>query len=514
MEEAAQEGMSANTAISQEVVKEVNHQGLELIAKQTTEAQDKAEPFMPVVDWQPGNHDHPRNWPLRRRIYDTGTILVLEFFTTLLSTAVTPIAPAVQSEFGINHTMAIAALLSMYLVGQAAGILILSPYSEAFGRRTLFVVFTGVYSVFSVFTGVVPSISAVFIGRFIMGFASAVPSAVTLGNIEDMWNFTDRGILVYMVLASATVPLGLGPIMGAYIADGSLGWHWLFYIAAIVTGVLCILCMFMRESRPSRILRRKVYNVQKETGARGLQINNPDQIPDARAFVQNFLSRPARLFFGEPIVWLVSILSAAAYALVYLLTDAIPLVYTSAPFSFTAPHASLIFIAIGIGPFLGLPIHLYDRRCNNLARKSNTPLTPEDKLLGFYITAPFLAAALWWFSWSIPPLVTVHWFCSVVSLTFVGFAANEFPVVLEGYLIDTYTTYAASALVPCGVLRNVLSAVLPLFGREMFEALGANVASSILAAAATVFCVVPWVFWKYGKKIRESSPYARELARQ
>lgn len=51
--------------------------------------------------------------------------------------------------------------------------------------------------------------------------------------------------------------------------------------------------------------------------------------------------------------------------------------------------------------------------------------------------------------------------------------------------------------------------MFPLFGTRMFDGLGANVASSILAALATLFCVVPPLFIKYGKRIRGRSKFAR-----
>ena len=43
----------------------------------------------------------------------------------------------------------------------------------------------------------------------------------------------------------------------------------------------------------------------------------------------------------------------------------------------------------------------------------------------------------------------------------------------------------------------------------MYAGLGSNVASSILATVATVFCICPVVFLKYGKRIREASQFAR-----
>ena len=42
----------------------------------------------------------------------------------------------------------------------------------------------------------------------------------------------------------------------------------------------------------------------------------------------------------------------------------------------------------------------------------------------------------------------------------------------------------------------------------MYAQLGANYAGSVLAAVATLFCVCPLVFWKYGERLRAASPFA------
>jgi phosphoserine phosphatase len=58
-------------------------------------------------------------------------------------------------------------------------------------------------------------------------------------------------------------------------------------------------------------------------------------------------------------------------------------------------------------------------------------------------------------------------------------------------------------------LRAVVSGSLPLFTNEIYEALGANDATTILASIATVFCITPVLFLKYGERLREKSKFAR-----
>lgn len=95
-----------------------------------------------------------------------------------------------------------------------------------------------------------------------------------------------------------------------------------------------------------------------------------------------------------------------------------------------------------------------------------------------------------------------------MGLVPIGFAKNEFACTLSGYLADTYKIYASSAFAAMSFLRAVLGGVFPLVGRPMYISLGANTATMIIAALATVFCMTPILFAKYGKAIRKRSKFA------
>jgi len=71
------------------------------------------------------------------------------------------------------------------------------------------------------------------------------------------------------------------------------------------------------------------------------------------------------------------------------------------------------------------------------------------------------------------------------------------------YLVDTYTRYSASALAANTILRSVVGAVLPLAGQPMYDALGLGWGNSVLAFFALTFISLPWLFFKYGEKLRD-----------
>jgi MFS family permease len=97
------------------------------------------------------------------------------------------------------------------------------PFSESFGRRKPYIYSCAAFSIGSLIAGVVPSIAGVFVGRFISGFASSVPSVVIAGSIQDMYASTHRIWMILVWNSSTTLALIVGPIYGSYIAH-AIGW--------------------------------------------------------------------------------------------------------------------------------------------------------------------------------------------------------------------------------------------------------------------------------------------------
>lgn len=219
------------------------------------------------------------------------------------------------------------------------------------------------------------------------------------------------------------------------------------------------------------------------------------------------LIRPLRLFFTEPIVFFVAIMSAVSWALIYLFAESLPSVYTSLGFSI--PTNSLSFIPLLLGIPLSIIFRIIDQRILRRRKRANLPLNPEHKLTGFIVAAPALAIGLWIFAWTVPPAIThVHWAVPMVGLILVGFATNEFACTLSGYLADSYTIYASSAFAALAFLRAILAGVFPLFAPRMYAVMGQNMASSVLAAVATCFCGAALLFVKCGKRVRQKSRFA------
>lgn len=110
-----------------------------------------------------------------------------------------------------------------YLLGQCLGGIIFPSFSEAFGRKRLYIISTGLYSVFCVVVGLSSSLAGIAVGRFFSGFLSAIPTIVVAGSIEDLYNSKDRIWMIFLWAMVANMGMCIGPIISTYIAE-HLGW--------------------------------------------------------------------------------------------------------------------------------------------------------------------------------------------------------------------------------------------------------------------------------------------------
>lgn len=79
------------------------------------------------------------------------------------------------------------------------------------------------------------------------------------------------------------------------------------------------------------------------------------------------------------------------------------------------------------------------------------------------------------------------------------------------YLAGAYGYYAASALAGNAVIRSLFGATLPLAGPSMYAALTPQWAGTLLGLLEVVLIPIPFVFYKYGDRIRARSPVIKKM---
>lgn len=174
--------------------------------------------------------------------------------------------------------------------------------------------------------------------------------------------------------------------------------QWVFYIGAIYGFFIFLLSLFFLESRPSLLLTRAVKDAHRDTGFTFLKFNNPDHHPTWHGFITESLTRPMRLLISEPPIIIASMLNSLAFGLIYILTEALSIIYTA--FGLSEADSSLAFIPVLIGVWLSTLLRIFDHKHLERLRKSGRTITPEHKITSLLISAPLLLVGLWIFAWT------------------------------------------------------------------------------------------------------------------
>jgi hypothetical protein len=126
--------------------------------------------------------------------------------------------------------------------------------------------------------------------------------------------------------------------------------------------------------------------------------------------------------------------------------------------------------------------------------------TPEDRLMGAMVGSPFIPISL--FILGATSYKHIIWVGPASSGIAFGFGMVLCYYSVNNYIIDSYQEYAASALAAKVFMRSAGGAAFPLFIVQMYDRLGLQWASWLLAFIALAMVLIPFSFYKYGESIR------------
>ena len=264
---------------------------------------------------------------------------------------------------------------------------------------------------------------------------------------------------------------------------------------------------FLEETYPPIILISKAAELRRRTKNWGIHAKQEEIEVDFRELLTKNFSRPMRLLFTEPIVFLLSIYMAFIYGLLYLFLTAYPIVFQQIH-GMSGGVGGLPYFGMIIGMLIaGIYVILTQPSYNKKLAANNGVPIPEWRLPPVIFGGIAFAGGLFWFGWS-GYKAEIHWIVPTLSGLLTGFGLLAIFLQSLNYLVDAYLMFAASAIAANTFLRSLAGAGFPLFSQYMFKALGVQWAGTLLGCVAVVMVPIPILFWKYGQKIRERSAFA------
>ncbi|KAL2069170.1 hypothetical protein VTL71DRAFT_15508 [Oculimacula yallundae] len=440
-----------------------------------------------IVTWD-GDHDieNPLNWSVGYKSWITFQLSMLALAASLGSSIIAPAEDVIAEYVGVSKEVTVL-VISLYILGFAFGPLCWAPVSELWGRRVslLPAMLWEIYDV--------PDFLDV---QLLISVAYREPKS--------------RGTAVTFYAVAVVGGPTLGPTIGAaLLVNPHLGWRWTEYIEAVwVFAATALAFFFLPEIYGPVLLKKKAQRLRKETGNQSLYHPHENIKLSPKTIITKHFARPLRMLVTEPMVTCIAFYASFVYGLLYLTLEVFPIVFNGGR-GWSPVIGSLPFLALFIGVLsaVGVNVNLGNQpRYARALEASNGKPVPEARLAPMAIGSFIFAIGLWWFGWTAAPHIS--WLSPVFAAVFIGAGFNIIFQQCINFLIDTYGLYAASAVSANTFLRSVLAAGLPLSAQPMFHNLGIGPAMSILAAVATIAIPVPFIFMKYGPRLRKKSNFA------
>jgi multidrug resistance protein len=463
------------------------------------------------VEFIPNDPHFAMQFPLWKKWVLTLIVAFATLAVSFVSSAYSGGVKQIVTQFHVGEEVVVLGI-SLFVLGFALGPLIWAPMSELYGRQIIFAISMGGFTAFNAAGAAAMNIWTVIILRFFAGSFGSSLLTNSGGVIADMFYADQRGLAMSVFASAPFLGPALGPIVGGFVGS-SIGWRWLQGIMGLFSGLFFIIgILFLPETYGPTLLRKraaalnklsdKVYKTRVEAEKGGVS---------AKAEFKKSLGRPWILLFREPIVFLLSIYMAIVYGTLYMMFAAFPIVFQETR-GWSEGIGGLSFGGVAVGIASGVIYSFFDnKRYRRVMDANNGVAPPEARLPPAMIGGILLPVGLFWFAWTCDP--PVHWIVPLIASAPFGFGMVLVFLALQNYLIDAYVIYAASVLAAAAVLRSLFGAAFPLFTTYMYGRLGNHWATTIPAFLALACTPFPFIFHKYGPRIRERCKFAAEAKR-
>jgi EmrB/QacA subfamily drug resistance transporter len=170
------------------------------------------------------------------------------FMTTLDNLVVTTALPVIRKdldaslsglEWTVNaYTLTFAVLL---ITGAALG--------DRFGRRRLFTIGLGIFTLASAAAALAPSIEVLIAARALQGLGGAIVTPLTLTILSAAVPAERRGLVLGAWGGISGLAVAIGPLVGGAVVQG-ISWQWIFWLnVPIGLALIPLAALRLRETR-------------------------------------------------------------------------------------------------------------------------------------------------------------------------------------------------------------------------------------------------------------------------
>ncbi|KAI9725652.1 MAG: hypothetical protein M1828_002937 [Chrysothrix sp. TS-e1954] len=458
---------------------------------------------------------NPHNWPFWQRLRATGMVACIGAIVGVASAIDASILTHAAKDFHVSE-VAESLATGIFLTGFGVGALFAGPISETLGRNPVYIATLSLYMVFVMASGLAPNFGAQITFRFLAGVFASTPLTCAGGSIADMWDSFER-IITFPVFANAAFmgPI-FGPIIGGWVAlgatEGKLSWRWTEWLTLILSGlVLGLVVFFQPETYTPIILKWKAAHLRRLTGddryCADIEIRQESLFTRIRVA----LYRPFIMTAQEPIIILIALYLSVVYIILFTFLDGYDYIFAGIHGT-NEGITGICFLGIALGlcvssAFVPLVYKWAKMDLKKIREQGGDKLPPEFRLwyamLGGSAAIPI---SLFWMGWTSDSSISI--WSPLIASVFFGYGILAVFISSYQYIIDSYEIFAASALASVTLFRYAAAGGMVVVGIPFYKNVGVHYTLTILGCISTALVPVPYVFFRYGKKIRSYSRYA------
>ena len=155
-------------------------------------------------------------------------VSVALFMVVLDNLVVTTALPSIRSDLG-GGVQALEWTVNAYTLTFAVLLLSGAALGDRFGRRRMFTIGLGIFTLSSAAAALAPSIGALIAARALQGAGAAIVTPLTLTLLSEAFPPERRGLALGAWSGISGLGVALGPVVGGAVVEG-ISWHWIFWL--------------------------------------------------------------------------------------------------------------------------------------------------------------------------------------------------------------------------------------------------------------------------------------------
>ncbi len=167
----------------------------------------------------------------KQALFFASFLVLYEFFTYIANDMIMPGMLEVVKSFHASESN-VATSLTIYILGGASLQFILGPLSDAYGRRPLMLLGSGLFCFFTLLIACSISMNQFLSARFFQGMGLCFISVIGYATIQEIFEEMDAIRLIAIMSNAAILAPLLGPLLGA-ITIHYTSWRIIFLMIAL-----------------------------------------------------------------------------------------------------------------------------------------------------------------------------------------------------------------------------------------------------------------------------------------